>query len=121
MLDTPTISALVTFLTPQQGGRSQNAYDSPRYRPHIVIGDPNQRVALVDGAGVSTENYLGVQFTGDDRELPAGSAHQVTLSLIYFPEVDYSAAISGATFTIREGGTVVGFGRVVQGLPDRPL
>ena len=121
MIDSPTISASVTFLSPQQGGRSQNAYDSPLYRPHIVIGDPNQRVARVDDAGVSAEEYLGVQFTGDDRMLPAGVEHQVTLALVYFPDVDYSAIISGATFTIREGARVVGFGRVVRGLPNKPL
>lgn len=120
-MEIPSISASITFLTPQEGGRSQNAYDSSHYRPHIVIGDPNQRVAVVDGTGVATEKYLGVQFTGDNRVLPAGSDHQVTLRLIYFPEVDYSAVISGATFTIREGGAIVGFGRVIRGLPNKPL
>jgi hypothetical protein len=113
MRDPQTITAAVTFLSPQQGGRSKDVYDSPLYRPHLVLSDPNERVARVDDAGVSTENYLGVQFTGDDRTLPAGIEHHVTLVLSYLPEVDYSGLVSGATFTIREGGLIVGFGHVI--------
>ena len=66
----PRISVAVTFLSSEQGGRSQKAYDSPRHCPHLVVGDPEQRVALTDGSGTVIEDYLGVQFTGDGRELP---------------------------------------------------
>jgi hypothetical protein len=55
---------------------------------------------------------LGVTFTGDGQELSVGVEHSVTLLLVYFPDVDYTGLIPGATFTIREGGKVVGFGEV---------
>lgn len=99
----PRVSVAVTFLSSEQGGRSQKANDSPRYRPHLVVGNPEQRVPLTDGSGTGIEDYLGVQFTGDGRELP---------------RVDYSALSAGATFTVREGGRVIGFGRVLQGPAD---
>ncbi len=109
----PTVLAQVTVLLPSEGGRRLDAVDSPLYRPHIVIGDPDQRIVLVDRNGNGTEDYLGVQFVGDDRVLQSGIAHQVTLSLMYFPEVDYSAVTADATFTIREGSQVVGFGKIL--------
>lgn len=58
---------------------------------------------------------MGVHFTGGGERLQQGDEQKVTLVLMYFPEVDYSTLEAGATFTIREGGTVVGFG-VVDGI-----
>jgi hypothetical protein len=42
-----------------------------------------------------------------------GETVGVTLDLMYHPRVDYGAVQPNATFTIREGGKVVGFGRPV--------
>jgi hypothetical protein len=114
----PRVSVAVTFLSSEQGGRSQKAYDSPRYRPHLVVGDPKQRVALTDGSGTGIEDYLGVQFTGDGSELPTGVEFTVSLALMHYPRVDYSALSTGTTFSVREGGRVIGFGRVLRGLAD---
>jgi hypothetical protein len=84
------------------------------YRPHLVVGDPTQRKATLGRDGRGNEHYLGVSFVGaTDRELTPGHAHEVDLALCYFPSVDYSALTQDAPFTIREGGTVVGFGRVL--------
>jgi hypothetical protein len=33
---------------------------------------------------------------------------------MYHPRVDYDAVCVGATFTLREGGKVVGFGTVME-------
>lgn len=38
----------------------------------------------------------------------------VTMGLVYYPVVDYSALVQGAVFTIREGPRIVGHGRVVK-------
>ena len=108
----PTITASVTFLAQAEGGRSKCPKDSPLYRPHLVIGNPNHRVALTDEHGDGVEHYLGVQFTGKGTDLVFGVEHKVTLKLIYHANVDYSALREGATFTIREGGRIVSFGRV---------
>ena len=112
----PTITASVTFLTRDEGGRSKPPIGSRTYRPHLVVGDPRQRVALTASDGRSIEEeYLGVQFTGsDDDLLVAGRSHTVVLELVYYPSVDYAALTTGAEFTIREGGTIVGYGRVTD-------
>jgi translation elongation factor EF-Tu-like GTPase len=113
----PTVKASVTFLTREEGGRSTPAIGSKTYMPHLVVGDPNQRVAITASDGrTAAEDYLGVRFTGtvDDILVP-GRAHAVSLELCYFPSVDYTALKTGAQFTIREGGTVVGFGNVIEG------
>jgi len=114
MTTVPRIRASVTFLTPERGGRSRPVLDGPLYRPHFVV-----REAGADGPDVSPSEkadnkYLGVQFTGDGRALQPGLEHHVQVDLIYAPEVDYSALRPGVTFTIREGGSVVGFGRVLE-------
>lgn len=116
----PFIRASVTFLAKDEGGRATPARDTPLYRPHLVVGDPTQRRAKVASDGSGDESYLGVRFIGGtDRELVAGRPHDVELELCYFPSVDYTALAPDAQFTIREGGTVVGFGRVVAG-PAQP-
>lgn len=110
--DFPTIDARVTFLTTKDGGRTVPAFDDRRYRPHIVIGDPNQREAHYDDQGKGADRYLGVVFLGAGVELALGKEHRVRLGL-WIPDVDYAEVVSGATFTVREGGRVVGFGEVV--------
>jgi translation elongation factor EF-Tu-like GTPase len=65
--------------------------------------------AVVEG----TTEYLGVRFlTGP--EVAAGEPGVFTLSLMYHPEVDYSALKPGVKFSIREGGKVVATGHVVK-------
>jgi hypothetical protein len=117
----PTIVAIVNFLLPEQGGRQTPVYDAPGYRPHLVVGETNQRIAVVTGDREWTESFLGVQFTGNGTLLAAGEPHTVQLALPYFPGVDYSGLLAGVTFTIREGPFVVGFGHIVEGLPNKPL
>ena len=109
----PTIRALVVFLRPEEGGRSSGVHASPGYRPHLVVGEMSQRVAVIVG-NVGSETYLGVEFSGDERVLLPGIEHAVTLTLLY-DGVDYGQLVPGATFTIREGPHVVGFGRVTAG------
>jgi hypothetical protein len=114
----PEVVARVTFLAPEDGGRRHPAIDGPVYRPHIVIGDPGQRQVPYEQGHVelSAGTYLGVAFTGDGRQLAIGVLEVVRLRLLYFPEVDYSTVVAGASFTIREGVSVVGYGYIV----DRP-
>ncbi|MCA9077539.1 MAG: hypothetical protein KDA93_21115 [Planctomycetaceae bacterium] len=113
MTSVPEIDARVTFLSHAEGGRRTCAFDSPDYRPHLVVGDPQQREALLDESGSLLEAYLGVQFLGNGNGLTPGVSHVVTLGLMYYLNVDYSGLSSGTTFTIREGGHIVGYGRVL--------
>ena len=107
------IGARVTILSAEDGGRAQPAVDSPSYRPHLVVGDAAQRVAVTAADGRTlVEDYLGVGFLGTGMCLDPGRSHEVQLLLLYHPEVNYEALQLGATFTIREGGHIVGFGEV---------
>jgi hypothetical protein len=108
------IVAKVTFLTIEQGGREHPAWNSTKYRPHVVVGDPTQRqVKTADDGRTLTEQYLGVCFNGNGEEMTQGTEHEVSLLLAYYPTVAYEELVRGATFTLREGGKIVGYGEVV--------
>lgn len=109
----PAVKAKLNVLAKADGGRDAIP-DGPCYRPHIVIGDPDQRIATSGPDGRSNENYLGICFNGDGSFLSTGKTHEVYFSLVYFPRVDYSAIVKGATFTLREGGTIVAFGEIIS-------
>ena len=113
----PVLEAEVTLLSVEEGGRRWPLDLSHRdafYRPHLVVGDPGQRRALVDASGVSTEEYLGVQFVPAALQLAPGDRATIRMQLIFYPECTYDRLTPGATFTVREGGSVVGHGRVLR-------
>ena len=112
MKSIPLVEIKVTFLRPEEGGRPHSAHDSPEYRPHLAVGEPNQRDAITDYRGDATEQYLGIQFTGDGGEIPSGVEYCAVVSLLYYPNDDYSSLAPGTTFTLREGNHIVGFGKV---------
>jgi hypothetical protein len=107
----PTVQAEVTLLPELSHGR--RLLDTGQYRPHIVIGPQSQRVAIRNG-NAFTEKYLGVMFIGGPEALSPGDSAEVTLALMYFPEDPYEEVRPGATFTIREGPLIVGFGAVLS-------
>ena len=110
------VSALVTFLTHEEGGRPAPAYNSNKYRPHLVIGDPNQRVAVLGDDGKTlSEPYLMTSFTGNGEEMPQGVPLEIIINVVYYTDVDgYEAPVRGSTFTIREAQIIVGFGEVLS-------
>ena len=81
------------------------------YRPHIVVGDPKQRQAITTG-NLIREIYLGVAFLSGPEKYEAGEPFVAELALIFYPHPAYDSLVPGATFTIREGPIVVGFGEV---------
>jgi hypothetical protein len=83
--------------------------------PHVVIGDPEQREAIKIGNNL-TENYLGVCVTDAPDELSPGQTSEVTLKLMYWPEERYQNVKAGATFTLREGPNIIGFGTVLNSI-----
>ena len=129
MAEFSVIDAEVTFLSKSQGGRSNpfppNTLKTKSYRPHIVIGDINQREAIVefiDGRKQIKEKYLGVAFCDGPENVPFDEPIQAKMVLMYFPELSYSEVVPGETFTLREGGLIVGYGQVraryMQSLQD---
>ncbi len=67
-----------------------------------------------DKDGVCHETYLGVCFTECDQECQLGQPVRVAMELMYHPRVDYSEVQPECTFTIREGGKIVGYGTVLS-------
>jgi hypothetical protein len=115
----PVVQATVTLLRELTRGR--RGLSSGAYRPHIVMGPQTQRVAIRDGNRF-TENYLGVMFVGGPDTLKPGDTADVRLALMYFPEYPYEEVQPGATFTVREGSLVVGYGVIrSRGMESFPL
>ena len=115
-LNSVLVSALVTFLTHDDGGRTHPACDSNKYRPHLVAGDPAQRTAIRgDDGRTLIEPHLMTCFTGDGKELVQGIPHEVAINVAYYADVEgYEAPVSGSTFTIREAAKIVGYGEVLS-------
>ena len=88
-----------------------------RYRPHIVLGPPTQRTTLLKD-GMPVEEYLGVTVADGPESVAPGQTAEANLVLIYHPEVPYKGVRPGATFTIREGHKVVGYGTVLARSED---
>jgi hypothetical protein len=109
----PTFKAHVTFVPASEGGRSSvpTNFSGGEYRPHLVVGDPNPRSALLVN-NVAQETYLGVAFVGGPANIFAGQPFVAELALLYWPNVSYDSLVPGATFTVREGPHIVGFGTV---------
>lgn len=115
----PVVQATVTLLHELTRGRRGLSIGA--YRPHIVMGPQTQRVAIRDGNRF-TENYLGVMFVGGPDTLEPGDSADVRLALMYFPEYPYEEVQPGATFTVREGSLVVGYGVIrSRGMESFPL
>lgn len=112
--DCPTVTAEVTFLTANEGGRRTAPVLTPQYRPHIVVQSPSIRHAVADDDAINREPYLGICFLDAPSDFRLGHSAAVILELMYHPRVDYSEIRPGATFPIREGGRVVGHGRVIS-------
>jgi hypothetical protein len=135
------IDCLVTVISKSDDGSGRSTVPKLNgnwYRPHVVVGDPQQREAKLithtyeiekpDGSKVLEtsdkwidEEYLGVSFDTAPDDVDLDHSFRAKLALMYWPNLKYENLTAGATFTIREGGTVVGFGEVIGWLPPEPL
>jgi hypothetical protein len=87
---------------------------SGQYMPHLVIQSPDVRAAQVINANIIVDDYLGVRFIAAPSELLLDEPLDCEMELMYHPTVNYDAVQKGATFTVREGGKVIGFGVVTN-------
>jgi hypothetical protein len=112
MNDIPTIRASLTLLPELARGRNTLLRG---YRPHIVIGPPDQRRAKMQGNTV-VERYQGVVFLDEYLTIEPGETVEVTMALMYYwkPDALYEDVVPGATFTLREGPHIVGYGTVLS-------
>ena len=70
-------------------------------------------MAIRDGNRL-TENYLGVMFVGGPDVMQPGETTEVKMALMYFPDYPYTEVQPGATFTVREGPLIVGYGIILS-------
>ena len=68
------------------------------YRPHFVIAGETE--------------YLGIVFV-DLEKVPLGTTVIAKICPMY-EKIDYSGLLNGVRFTVREGGTIVGAGVVLE-------
>jgi hypothetical protein len=112
----PLVECSITFLTSDEGGRAApfppEALSGDLYRPHIVVGPSDRRIALVNDRGWSTEDYIGIAFHDGPPAPQLGTEMKAVLSLMYFPHEMYDKLTPGVSFTVREGAKVVGHGKV---------
>lgn len=114
MTETPILEVEATFLTREQGGRnSLPSFKGGWYKPHLVVQPSEVRTVATDGNTI-IDDYLGVAFVSGPETLVAGKLARFNIKLWYYPEVNYDSLEEGATFTIREGSTIVGYGRVIR-------
>ena len=115
----PVAEARVTLLPELSRGRQ--GLSVGQYRPHIVLGSQSQRMPIRDGNRM-VENYLGVMFVGGPDKMDPGDTAEVKLALMYAPEEPYTDVQPGATFTLREGPKIVGYGVILsRGQESLPL
>jgi hypothetical protein len=105
----PSVRAVLTMLP----GKVRYP-NRARYMPHIVLGDPTQREAIFGPNNTVDERYLGVWISDAPDELIPGRSAEVTLLLMYWPKERYEGVAPEATFTLREGAGVVGFGSILS-------
>jgi len=114
----PVVEATVTLLP--ELSHERRGLGTGNYRPHIVMGPQSQRIPIRDGNRLS-ENHLGVMFVGGPETMQPGDTADVKLALMFHPEYPYNEVQPGATFTVREGPLIVGYGviqsRAVESLP----
>jgi hypothetical protein len=109
----PSVRAVITLRPTLAHPRWPNR---GRYMPHVAVGHLEQREAKILGNTI-TEHCLGVLLADAPDEIPPGGSAEVTLRLMYWPGETYEQLVPGATFTIREGPRIIGFGRVLSADP----
>jgi len=103
----PFVPANVTLVPELDHSRWPNR---ARYMPHIVIGNPSQRLAQIADGNLINERYLGLWFTKAPDELISGESADVTLCLRLSialtttarPVAGYARTSLGAGFPRRE-------------------
>lgn len=116
MSDREMIEVELTFRSEAEGGRRipEGILSGCTYRPHIVVGSPEQRHAVVADGNHLTESYLGVGFVDGPAYIEPGQPCIAQAVLAFWPAPEYAAVVPGAGFTLREGAHIVGHGYILR-------
>ena len=108
----PLVRTVIQMNSTLSGPRS---IKERQYWPHLVVGDPEQREAIIGECNLLWARYLGeCAWFGPDQVLP-GEQAELVFALPYGTKEEnlYAELQPGSTFTIREGSKIVGSGRVI--------
>jgi hypothetical protein len=139
--DAPKIECEVTFLAKSEEGWGRSTVpflNGNTYRPHLVVGDPNQRQPILTTHSYEVENtdgsksvrttdkwideeYVGISFDAGPENAVLEESVRVKLILMFWPGPQYEKLQPGNKFTVREGGTVVGFGSILSAIFLEPM
>ncbi len=67
---------------------------------------------IVNGIQQLKEEYLGAVLCDGPETVTFGEETVVKMLLMYYPRVSYSGVVRGATFTVRDGPKVIGYGTI---------
>ena len=107
MKTVPEIETEIILFSPESGGR-KSISQLKGFMPHLVIGSSHLKA--------KDEDYLGVVVIQPSSMINYSTPTRVRFGLMYYPKVDYSKLVVGVEFTIREGSSVIGSGKVLSAM-----
>ncbi|WDI43194.1 hypothetical protein [Bremerella sp. P1] len=111
----PVVTAEIRFLTEREGGRRTSIDPSSGkiYRPHFVVQNRTTRKAKMDGNGC-TEQYFAMTFIDGPKNYTNGESGLFRFYCPYWTHPEHPDMVAGTQFTVREGGTIVAGGTVIE-------
>jgi hypothetical protein len=114
MNDVTILVVDLTFLRREDGGKVQ--LPGPpflRYSPHLVVQMPDIRQAIMEENNI-VEDYVPVEFLDGPLDYVAGETGRFQIAIVHAIKTSCESLHPGATFTVREGSRIIGFGTVVE-------
>ena len=93
----PSVTLNLEMKSTSDGGRTGPFKEG--YKPHLVVS--------------GKEDYLGVCLIDCPQWVHPGTNTNVKFSLVYHPSVNYDVLNIGSNVEVREGGKIVGFGKII--------
>jgi hypothetical protein len=106
----PIVTATLTLLPELERPRNTGWRG---YRPHIVV-EPLTPDMATRRANMATDRYQSVVFLDEYVTIAPGDTKEVILGLWAYPDNQYENVIPGATFTLREGPHIAGYGTITD-------
>jgi hypothetical protein len=111
-LDEPRVTAEITFLRADQGGRKTAPKFPAYWCLHVVLQDRSIRHAKVEGREVR-ELYHPMRIVEAPVDFNLGDTGKFVLTPMYYPQDPFEEFRAGVTFTAREGSRIIAHGVVL--------
>jgi hypothetical protein len=107
----PVIKVKMTYLSEEETSRRLTPCIGQM--PHLVVQDTAIRKPVNKNRTILDE-FLGVYIKSVPPDIRPDTEGEYELALFFYPNVNYDKLKSGATFTVRAGGAVIGYGEVIE-------